>query len=168
MFAKVVLILGGNLGDRKELINQAVKSISEKSRLIAVSAIYETQAWGNVAQGNFLNQVIQIETSLSPEKLFYQIQEIEEKLGRKRTEIWGDRTMDIDILYFGDEVIDTPDLTIPHRFIQERRFVLVPVAEILPDMIHPVLGKSNRRLLEECQDLGEVRIFSINQKDPHS
>lgn len=166
MFAKVVLILGGNRGDREELINQAVKFISEKNQLAASSAIYETQAWGNVAKGNFLNQVIQLETSVSPEKLLELIQEIEEKLGRKRTETWGDRTMDIDILYFGDEVKHTPQLTIPHRFIQDRRFVLVPLAEILPDMIHPVLGKSNRTLLEECQDPCEVEIFHGTQKDP--
>ncbi len=160
MFAKVVLILGGNLGDREELINRAVKSIAEKNPLILNSALYETQAWGDVAQGNFLNQVIQIETSLSPEKLLGQIQQIEEKLGRKRTVTWGDRTMDIDILYFGDEVIDTPELTIPHRLIQERRFVLVPLFEILPDMIHPLLYKSNRALLEDCQDSSEVNIFT--------
>jgi 2-amino-4-hydroxy-6-hydroxymethyldihydropteridine diphosphokinase len=166
MFAKVVLILGGNLGDREELINKAVKFISEKNRLMAKSAIYETQAWGNVAHGNFLNQVIQLETSLSPEKLLERIWQIEEKLGRNRTETWGDRTMDIDILYYGDEVIDTPELAIPHRFIQERRFVLVPLAEILPDMIHPTLGKSNRLLLKECQDPGEVKIFDGTQKDP--
>lgn len=166
MFANVVLILGGNLGDREELINQAVKSISEKNRLVASSAIYETQAWGNVAKGNFLNQVIQVETSVSPQKLLEKIQTIEEKLGRKRTETWGDRTMDIDILYFGNEVINTPELTIPHRFIQDRRFVLAPLAEILPDMIHPILGKSNRTLLEECKDPCEVKIFTGNQKDP--
>lgn len=166
MFAKVVLILGGNRGDRKELINQAVRFISEKNHLVASSAIYETQAWGNVAKGNFLNQVIQIETSVSPEKLLEQVQEIEKKLGRKRTETWGDRTMDIDILYFEDEVIQTPNLTIPHPFIQDRRFVLVPLTEILPDMIHPTLGKSNRTLLEECQDLCEVEIFDGDQKDP--
>lgn len=166
MFAKVVLILGGNRGDRKELINQAVRFISEKNHLVSSSAIYETQAWGNVAKGNFLNQVIQIETSVSPENLLEQIQEIEEKLGRKRTETWGDRTMDIDILYFGDVVIHTPNLTIPHPFIQDRRFVLVPLTEILPDMIHPILGKSNRSLLEECQDPCEVRIFNGDQKDP--
>lgn len=165
MFAKVVLILGGNRGDREELIDQAVRFISEENHLVASSAIYETQAWGNVATGNFLNQVIQIETSVSPEKLLEQIQEIEEKLGRKRTETWGDRTMDIDILYFGDEVIHTPNLTIPHPFIQDRRFVLIPLAAILPDMIHPVLGKTNQTLLEECQDPCEVKIFTGNQKD---
>lgn len=165
MFAKVVLLLGGNRGNREELINQAVKFISEKNQLIASSAIYETQAWGNVAKGNFLNRVIQIKTSDSPEKLLEHIQGIEEKLGRKRTETWGDRTMDIDILYFGDEVINSPNLTIPHRFIQDRRFVLVPLAEILPEMIHPIFGKSNRTLLEECQDPGEVKIFNPNQKD---
>ncbi len=159
MFAKVVLILGGNRGDREELINLAVKYISEKNHFVSGSAIYETQAWGNVAKGNFLNQVIQIETSVSPQKLLEQTQEIEDKLGRKRTEIWGDRTMDIDILYFGDEVIRTPNLTIPHQLMHDRRFVLVPLVDILPDMIHPIFGKSNRILLEECTDPCEVVVF---------
>lgn len=160
MFAKVVLIIGGNLGDRRELIKQAVKFLSEKNRLMANSAIYETQAWGEVAQGNFLNQVIQIETSFSPVMLLEEIQKIEENMGRNRTQIWGDRTMDIDILYYEDEVIDTPQLTIPHQFIQDRRFVLVPLVEILPDMVHPLFDKSNLSLLEECQDPCEVKIFN--------
>jgi 2-amino-4-hydroxy-6-hydroxymethyldihydropteridine diphosphokinase len=159
MFANAVLILGGNLGDRKELLRLAVNFISKMSRLTSVSAIYETQAWGNVAQKSFLNQVIEIETDFSPEKLLEHIHEIEQKLGRNRTEIWADRTMDIDILYFGDQVIDTPDLTVPHRYMAERKFVLVPLAEILPGFVHPILGKSTSELLESCKDPCQVTRF---------
>lgn len=159
MFAKAVLIIGGNLGDRNELLGQAVNFICNKNQISSISSIYETQAWGNVAKKKFLNQVIEIETNFSPEKLLNFILEIEQKLGRYRTEIWGDRTMDIDILYYGNQVINTPKLTIPHRYIAERKFVLVPLAEILPNYIHPIFDKSTLELLEGCIDLCQVTKF---------
>lgn len=158
-FAKAVLIIGGNLGDRNELLGQAINFICKKNRISLISSIYETQAWGNVAQKKFLNQVIEIETFLSPDKLLNFLLEIEQKLGRNRTETWGDRTMDIDILYYENQVIDSTTLTIPHRYLAERKFVLVPLGEILPNFVHPIFDKTSLQLLENCLDLCQVKRF---------
>lgn len=159
MFKKAVLILGGNQGEREELLDEARKFIGEENRVLLQSQIYETEAWGNVAEGNFLNQVIQISTNHSPLSLLAFIQQIELQLGRERFEKWGNRTMDIDILFWDDEVIRLPELIIPHPFIQDRRFVLLPLCEILPDMVHPVLHKPIHQLLKECEDKSLVRKF---------
>ncbi len=156
MFEKAVLIVGGNKGDRNALLKSAVEAVSELGEMTLRSKVYETEAWGGVAKGPFLNQVVEIKTAYSPSELLALIQQIETTLGRKRDEHWGDRTMDIDIIFFGDRVIDTPELQIPHPFIADRNFVLVPLAEILPVFIHPVLGKSSQQMLEECEDKSEV------------
>ncbi len=155
-FEKVVLILGGNKGDRKALLKLAVDAVLELGELTLKSKIYETEAWGGVAKGLFLNQVVEIKTSYSPSELLAFIQKTETDLGRKREEHWGDRTIDIDIIYFGDSVIDSSELRIPHPFLAERKFVLAPLAEVLPDFIHPLLGKSSMELLKECEDKSEV------------
>ena len=159
MFEKVVLILGGNKGDRIELLKSALKEVSKLGELTLISKVYETEAWGGVAKGAFLNQVVQLNTSYSPSKVLVFIQQVETDLGRKRDEHWGDRTMDIDIIYFGGNVIDTSELIIPHPFLAERKFVLVPLAEILPDFVHPILGKSSLEMLRACEDGSEVREF---------
>lgn len=156
-FENAVLILGGNKGDRNALLQCAVEAVSELGELTLKSRIYETEAWGGVAKEPFLNQVIEIKTMYSPLELLAFIQQIEADLGRKRDEHWGDRTMDIDIIYFGNRVIDTEELQIPHPFLAERKFVLAPLAEILPGFIHPVLGKSSLELLNECEDRSEVK-----------
>lgn len=161
MFEKVVLIVGGNKGDRMKLLNAAAAAVSELGELMLKSTVYETEAWGGVAKGAFLNQVIEIRTAYSPVELLAFTQQIEIDLGRKREEHWGDRTMDIDIIFYGDQIIDTATLQIPHPFLSERRFVLVPLAEILPDFIHPVFGKSSLQMLEECEDMSEVREFKV-------
>ena len=160
MFSKVVIILGGNKGDRIKLLNQAVQGLSEVGEITRKSAIYETAAWGGVAKGAFLNQAIILETQLSPDELLAYIQNVEKQLGRKRDDHWGDRTMDLDILYFGGHVISTDSLQIPHPYIAQRRFVLVPLVEILPEFIHPVLEKNQLELLEECEDKSAVMIFN--------
>jgi len=159
MFRKVIIILGGNRGDRKKLLENAVLELSKGGEIIAKSSIYETEAWGGVAKGPFLNQVVQLETNLKPEQLLDFTQKIESNLGRKREEHWGDRTMDIDILYYDRRVISNSSLQIPHPFIAQRRFVLVPLVEVLPRFVHPILGKSHLMLLEECKDETMVSIF---------
>jgi 2-amino-4-hydroxy-6-hydroxymethyldihydropteridine diphosphokinase len=120
------------------------------------SSIYETAAWGKNDQPAFLNQVLEIETALSPPQLLKTILAIEENIGRVRQEKYGPRIIDIDILLFNDEVLHLPMLKIPHPQLQNRRFVLVPLAEIAPDLIHPVFKKTIAELLAICPDKLEV------------
>ncbi len=159
MFEKAVLLVGGNKGDRYALLMAAVAALSKLGELTLQSKVYETEAWGGVAKGPFLNRVIEIKTAYTPTELLAFAQQIEKDLGRNREEHWGDRTMDIDIIYFGGEVIETSELKIPHPFLAERKFVLIPLAEILPEFVHPVLGKSSLELLADCEDRSEVWEF---------
>jgi 2-amino-4-hydroxy-6-hydroxymethyldihydropteridine diphosphokinase len=159
MHTEVVLSLGGNKGDREMLLNRAVEMLKGYFELTRVSAIYETAAWGGVAKGYFLNLIAVVLTDESPEQVLEIIQGIEADLGRKREEPWGDRTMDIDIVYFGEQVIETDRLRIPHPFIAQRRFVLVPLAALLPEKIHPVSGKSSVEMLEACKDESAVSLY---------
>jgi 2-amino-4-hydroxy-6-hydroxymethyldihydropteridine diphosphokinase len=157
MQTEVVLSLGGNKGEREKLLFSAVESLKHHFQLLKVSKIFLTSAWGGIAKGAFLNQIAIISTELGPEEVLGIIQEIERDLGRTRDEHWGNRTMDIDILYFGDQVIHSDLLQIPHPFITKRRFVLVPLAEILPNKFHPVVGKNSIEMLAECKDQSEVK-----------
>lgn len=160
METKVVLGIGGNKGDRASYLSQAKEALSKQVTLISSSQIYESEAWGGVAQnGKFLNQVLLIQTSLEPLVLLQVTQSIELELGRTREQHWGDRTIDIDILYFGELVSTDPQLILPHPYIPERRFVLQPLAEILPSKKHPVSGKTSIELLAACSDLGKVSVW---------
>ncbi len=155
---KAYILLGSNSGDRFFFLEQACKLLSKGvGSILKQSAIYETAAWGITEQAAFLNQVLFIESALGAEDLLTQILAIEEEMGRVRFQKWGERIIDIDILYFNDEMVELPNLIIPHPFIQDRRFTLVPLCEIAPDYLHPKFQKSNQVLLEECPDLLAVR-----------
>jgi 2-amino-4-hydroxy-6-hydroxymethyldihydropteridine diphosphokinase len=155
----IYLILGSNIGNSLEILLSAVKSIeAEIGIVITKSNFYFTKAWGNTNQPDFINQAIHVETNLSPQELLEKILAIEKKAGRTRTEIkWEQRSLDIDILFFNDLIIDEPNLIIPHPFLQERNFVLTPLLEIAKDFIHPVLKKTIFQLSEECKDALEVK-----------
>jgi 2-amino-4-hydroxy-6-hydroxymethyldihydropteridine pyrophosphokinase len=158
---KAYLLTGGNEGDRYLNMQQARTNIEHIcGRLIQVSSLYETAPWGNSNQADFLNQVLLVETKMNPRELLAAILFIEEKGGRIRTVRNAPRTIDIDILFYNQLVLDQPGLHIPHPRINERRFVLEPLNEISPNLIHPVSGKSIRQLLQECKDELAVKKIS--------
>jgi len=152
------LLIGGNLGNRKENLRKAAELINEQcGSLIRSSSIYETAAWGMTEQPSFLNQALEISTSADAKQLLRKILKIEKEMGRIRKEKLGPRLIDIDILLFGNEIHDLQFLKIPHPEMQNRRFVLTPLAEIDPELQHPVLKKTIAQLLEECPDNLEVK-----------
>jgi 2-amino-4-hydroxy-6-hydroxymethyldihydropteridine diphosphokinase len=153
------VLLGSNLGNKHLNLEQARSQISlQAGKITKQSAVYQTLAWGNTNQPAFLNQVLEIETDLSPQMLLQKINEIEKGMGRQRRIRWESRLIDIDILYFDDLVLETEILTIPHPQIAFRRFTLVPLAEIAPDYMHPVLKQTNTILLKNCPDLLDVSV----------
>ena len=153
----IYLLTGGNLGDRLQNLTAAQKLIERNAGLVVkVSGIYETAAWGFTEQASFLNQVLCIHSNLDPTKLLHCLLQIELELGRIRVEKMGPRLIDIDILFYDDQVISTAELVVPHPRIQERRFVLTPLNEIAPDFTHPVLQKTVKQLLDNCSDELEV------------
>ena len=164
------LLLGSNIGKREAFLSQAIAGIEKNAgKTTSRSAIYETAPWGNTDQNNFLNQVICIQTKLSAEELLDEILSTEKEIGRKRSsgsmhgeKKWEARTIDVDILFFNSDIIQTSKLTIPHPHLHKRRFALVPLAEIAEDLVHPVLKKTARLLLSECKDPLAVSILTIN------
>ncbi len=158
----IYLLLGSNLGDRLFYLAEALMQLEQKAGTVkAQSALYETAAWGKEAQAPFLNQVVEIETDLDPQGLMEQLLAIEENLGRQRKDQWEPRTIDLDILYYDDVVLTTAALTVPHPRLQLRRFTLVPLCEIAPLFVHPVLQKNNLQLLQECPDQLEVTLIDF-------
>ena len=155
----VYLLLGSNLGKRKENLLLAHQFIQHIGSILTVSSIYETQAWGNTQQPDFLNQVVQIVFKNSPKELLKKILTIENDMGRVRTDKWGPRIIDIDILFAGQTVLNELDLIIPHPQLHMRRFTLLPLTEIAPEFIHPVFKKSCDELLSECPDSSVVELY---------
>lgn len=151
--SKVYLLLGSNEGDRLGLMHESMEQISKTcGRIVEQSRMYETAAWGLEEQPDFLNIAIALDTQLRPIDLLSAIHDIEQNLGRQRTLKWGQRTLDIDILFFGQHIINIPELTIPHPAVQLRRFALVPLNEIAGSYVHPVLNKTISELLDDCPD----------------
>jgi 2-amino-4-hydroxy-6-hydroxymethyldihydropteridine diphosphokinase len=151
---RAFIITGGNLGDRGVNLQRAKKEIAAKAgAILSQSSIYETAAWGKEDQPSFLNQVLEISTELSAEDLLEVLLYTEKLMGRERIGKMGPRTIDIDILFYNQDVFNLPNLVIPHPHISIRRFVLEPLNEIAPKFVHPALGKTMNELLAECTDI---------------
>ncbi|MBV8388301.1 MAG: 2-amino-4-hydroxy-6-hydroxymethyldihydropteridine diphosphokinase [Mucilaginibacter sp.] len=149
----VFLLLGSNLGDRGAFLHKAIGLIEkELGSVVQKSSVYETEAWGKTDEPNYLNQVVQVNTELSARTVLQKVLQIETKLGRVREEKWGSRIIDIDILFYGQNIINEPGLIVPHPELHNRRFTLTPLSEIAPDLQHPKLKKSIFRLKSELKD----------------
>ncbi|WP_419213826.1 2-amino-4-hydroxy-6-hydroxymethyldihydropteridine diphosphokinase [Maribacter sp. X9] len=171
VYKSAFLSIGSNLGNRRFLLQKAIFEIGKKAGEIKqISALYETPAWGFEAE-DFLNACIEIQTLLTPEELLTTILAIEADYGRKRGELQGyqSRTLDIDIIYYEKEIIATERLTVPHPRMQDRKFILKPLADILPQFYHPILNKDTRNLLQECKDKSVIEKMNIQLfKNRHS
>jgi 2-amino-4-hydroxy-6-hydroxymethyldihydropteridine diphosphokinase len=143
----IYLALGTNLGDRSANLRAAIKELPSEIKVLVESKVYETPPWGYENQPAFLNMAVKCETSLEPESLLKRLKQLEVQLGREQSFHWGPRLIDIDILFYDDLILNTESLTIPHPRLHERAFVLVPLAEIAPDLIYPVLKKTIKELL---------------------
>jgi len=144
--------IGSNLGDKRAACSKAIELLADAGRVVRVSSFYYTEPIGLQEQDDFMNAVIALETGLAPRALLEACNAIEAKLGRTRTRKWGPRAIDLDILLYGSQVVNEPDLVIPHPLMAGRRFVLAPLAEIAPQAVHPVLHKTADLLLRELKD----------------
>ncbi len=158
---KAYLLTGGNLGDREKNLMKAIDNINLYcGTVLSASSIYETAAWGITDQPSFLNQALKIKTGLTARQLMRRILKVEKLMGRIRDEKYGPRLIDIDILIYNDEVHNYKLLKLPHPELHNRRFALLPLNEIAPELVHPVLKKTITELLEDCKDQLEVKKYS--------
>jgi 2-amino-4-hydroxy-6-hydroxymethyldihydropteridine diphosphokinase len=160
---KIYCSLGSNMGDRLNNLARGVECLThEKIKVVAQSSIYETSPWGVDSQDMYLNQVIGIETNISPEDLIKIIQNCERKLGRNSKQgHMQARVLDIDIIFYGDQIISTPNIELPHPRMHQRMFVLIPLLELDEDFVHPVMGKAVWELYNECRDESEVILYGV-------
>lgn len=149
--------LSTNLGNKQENLSKAIQQINQHCKIIQSSQIYQTTPWGILNQPNFYNQCLEIQTRLSALELLNFFLAIEQKLKRNRIVKYGPRIIDLDILFFNNQIISEPNLKIPHPLIQERQFVLIPLQEIAPNLIHPIFNKTITELQTICQDQGSCQ-----------
>lgn len=156
---RVYLILGGNMGKRDEVMFHALRKVDRQiGKIVKQSSIYETAAWGYENQNSFYNCVLAIDTEKSPREVLEKVLSIENQIGRVRSEAkWQERLIDIDILFYDHEMLEESDLKIPHPLLHKRKFTLVPLNEIAPDFVHPILGQAILEILEQCEDKLETR-----------
>ena len=158
----IYLLIGTNLGDRLANLRKAEQLLMEnRVKVLDESSVYETEPWGESDQAWFLNAVLQVETIKSPIDLLETCLSIEEKMGRVRKEKWKERIIDIDILYYADEILDEKELTIPHPGIPERKFTLIPLVELCPDERHPILELTQLELLSKCSDKLDCKLTEL-------
>jgi len=158
---EIYLLLGSNLGNREEFLHKAICQIQlQAGELITASSLYQTESWGISEQPDYINQVILIKSPLTAQELLAKILFIEQELGRERFEKWGSRVIDIDILFYGNEIIDSTNLTVPHKHFHERRFAVEPMLEIAPDFMHPKLKKTIKSIALELTDQLSVQILN--------
>ncbi|MFT4644134.1 MAG: 2-amino-4-hydroxy-6-hydroxymethyldihydropteridine diphosphokinase [Planctomycetota bacterium] len=161
----IIFSTGSNLGNRQSHLDYAKKELARIGEIIDYSSIYESEAWGNTDQQNFLNQIIVVSTKLTSLECLIALQEIENERDRIREIHWGPRTLDIDILFYDQEIINTHKLIIPHPFIEKRLFVLLPLSEILSEYIHPVLNKNITEILNQNTDKSKVILYKEQTKN---
>ncbi len=155
------LLLGTNMGNRLQWLHFAQSQLALIGTITKSSGIYQSAAWGNIHQDAFLNRVIMLQSTLQPLELLKEIQGIEDNAGRIRNEKWGPRTLDIDILFCENQIIDLPQLKVPHPFIAQRKFTLVPLNELEPNLIHPIYNITINTLLQVCTDDAEVSLLKV-------
>jgi 2-amino-4-hydroxy-6-hydroxymethyldihydropteridine diphosphokinase len=157
--SKVFVGVGSNLGDREFLIRKAVESMRDLPRtlVVRVSSLYDTDPVGEVDQPAFLNAVVWLETTLEPRELLWQMLLIEKRMGRVRSQRWGPRPIDLDLLFYGEETVDEPDLKIPHPEAERRAFVLMPLLELDPEFVHPTTGEAIKKILKHLPPNPPVR-----------
>lgn len=154
----VFLGLGSNLGERQKFLQQATNELKKlpSSKIIWTSSVYETEPFGKPDQPKFLNACVEMETTFGPAELYLKVKAIEQQVGRMESERWGPREIDIDILVYAGMVFNNDTVSVPHNEMESRRFVLVPLREIAPDLVHPVNGLTVEELAAACKDTGKV------------
>lgn len=157
--SKVFVGVGSNLGDREFLIRKAVEAMRDLPRtlVVRVSSLYDTDPVGEVDQPAFLNAVVWLETTLLPRELLWQLLLIEKRMGRVRSQRWGPRPIDLDLLFYGEETVDEPDLKIPHPEAHRRAFVLMPLLELDPEFVHPTTGEAVKKTVKRLPPDPPVR-----------